>query len=150
MTQDAELPRITPNSVAVGQDLGVMEHLFTLDDVVKYASLADDNSSCFRPQGSLPIRLPPTMLSTVGLSLLRQSFQAGAVILAEQEEIYLQPAWTGQRLITRGKVSNKGQRRDRDFIEIETATYDEAGKELMRRRSTLYLTVEKSTVEESA
>ncbi len=144
MTQEPALPRITMEALSVGQDLGEMEHLFTPEDVAEYASEVADNSSWFQPQGNLPVRLHPTMLSTVSLSLLRLSFQAEAVILAEQEETYLQPAWTGQRLVSRGKIVDKGRKRDRDFIEVETSTWDEAGSELVRRRTTLYLTVEQS------
>ena len=144
VTQRDKLPTITPDAVAVGQDLGALEHLFTLEDVMGYAAEVANSSTWFEPHGDQPTRVHPTMLSTVGLRLLRQSFETEAVILTGQEEAYYGTAWTGQRLVTSGKISDKGQRRGREFIEIKTSTSDEAGRELVRRRTTVYLTVEKS------
>jgi|AP95_1055475.scaffolds.fasta_scaffold167762_2 hypothetical protein len=144
MAQEPTLPSITLDAVFVGQELGVLEHLFSIEDVVDYASEVADSSSWFHPHDNLSVRLHPAMLSTVSLRLLRLNFEASAVILAEQEETYFQSAWTGHRLTTRGKITGKGQRRGRDFVEIKTSTCDEDGRELVRRLTTLYLTVERS------
>ena len=47
MAQEPTLPSITLDAVFVGQELGVLEHLFSIEDVVDYASEVADSSSSF-------------------------------------------------------------------------------------------------------
>lgn len=131
-------------ALPVGQELSVIENFYTPEDVAQYAYEVSDGSPRHRPQGDLPLGLHPNMLSTVSLRLLRLSFQADAIILAKRQETYVRPAWTGQQLVSRGKIFDKGRKRGRDFIDIDTTTCDEAGNGLVRRRTTLYLTVEQN------
>jgi hypothetical protein len=78
-------------------------------------------------------------------SLLRKHFRTPDLVLIQTAHTYLAPLWTGVPLHTFGKVTDKGIRNEREYVEVETWTVNADGTEVARMRTTALLSVEKKS-----
>ena len=142
MTEGQHLPEITLEALATVQDLGTIEHLFTPEEVARYADFLADPSPWYRPVSpESPVRVHPMLLANDYSILLRNHFQTPHLVLIQTAHTYLRPAWTGQRLRTFGRIVDKGITNRRDYVEVETWTVDEEETEVARMLTTALLSV---------
>ncbi|MFQ5933370.1 MAG: hypothetical protein ACE5KI_01850, partial [Dehalococcoidia bacterium] len=89
------------------------------------------------------VRVHPMMLADEYSELILRNFRAPGLVLVETEHIYQAPIWTGRQLRSFGKVTDKGLRNGREFVEVETWTVDEDGTQVARMRTRALLSIEK-------
>lgn len=75
--------------------------------------------------------------------LLRKHFRAPHLVLVQTEHTYAAPLWAGRRLITSGKITDRGLRGGREYVTVETWTVDEDGAEVARMHTTALLSMDK-------
>ena len=139
-----DLPEISLDQFELGQDMGVLEKLFTSKEVAAYADSLQDESPWYRPGAKgEPVRVHPIMLADEYSTMILNRFTAPELVLVNTDQEYLAPIWSGRRLRSHGVVTDKGLQNGREFVEIETWTFDEDGARLARMRSKVLLSMEK-------
>lgn len=140
----ADLPEISLDQFEIGQDMGTLEKCYTPGDVATYADFLRDDSPWYRPstEGE-QVRVHPIMLADEYSTLILNRFTAPELVLVNTDQEYLAPIWTGRKLRSYGRVTDKGLQSGREFVEVETWTVDEDGTKLARMRSKVLLSMEK-------
>lgn len=68
-------------------------------------------------------------------------YNPGEAIHTKAENQYLNPPVVGKELIVAGTVSERFEKRGRQFLVFETTTRDEDGREIVRSKNTLLISM---------
>lgn len=136
----AEFKELTYENLQVGEEFFSGEHVVTPEDIETYAFAVDDHHPWFfddSPFGG-PIA-PPTLLGNQALRLRSTKYVVRGGLHAKQEFEFLQPIRPGMRVRTKGKLTDKYERRGKQYMVTEFVTIDEHGTELVRGKFTQML-----------
>jgi acyl dehydratase len=119
------LALLTFESAEVGTDLGSLDYMLT-----------EEKLNLFRRACGDPGARYPTIATKDFYYLLQNRFAVGLMLHAKHESNYVEPPALGQRLTVTGRVVDRYVRRGRGFVVVESVTTGEAGKTVVRSRTT--------------
>ena len=122
----------------IGETIGPYRYTVTREMAAYAASKGKISGSRY----SVASSLAPSTLTDNDYSLaFLQKYHAGEAIHTKAENHYLNPPIIGKELIVTGAVSDKFNKRGKDFLVFETATRDEDGREIVKSKNTLLLSL---------
>jgi len=134
----------TLDQIEVGDTLGPYEYVVTPELVQKMTGAVEEPNPWYlksSPFGG-PIA-PPTITGNDYAEVFFASYERGATVHTKAEHEFLNPIRIGKRLIVRGKILEKYERKGRDYVVIESVTTDEDGIEIARSRNHLLLSMKR-------
>ena len=94
------------------------------------------------PRYSAESQIAPSTLTDNDYSLAyMEKFHPGEAIHTKADNHYLNPPVIGKELIVTGTIADKFNKRGRDFIVFETTTRDEDGREIVRSKNTVLISM---------
>lgn len=135
-----EFRPLTYETLTVGEEFVSDEHLVTPEDIETYAFAVDDHHPWF--SGPSPFGGPvahPTLLGNQALRLRHSRYVVHAGLHATMEFHFVEPIRPGMRVRSRGRVSDKYERRGKPYMVTEFVTEDETGRVLVRGQFTQML-----------
>ena len=122
----------------VGDAIGPYRYTVTREMAAYAASKGNITGARFSADSSFA----PSTLTDNDYSLaFLQKYHPGEAIHTKAENHYLNPPVIGKELIVTGAVSEKFEKRGKDFLVFETTTYDEDGREIVKSKNTLLLSL---------
>ena len=122
----------------VGETIGPYRYRVTRE-MVEYAASKEMLSSS-RYSGDSPIAPSALTDNDYSLAFLIQ-YSPGDAIHTKAENRYINPPIVGKDLIVTGAVSDKFNKRGKEFLVFETTTRDEDGREIVKSKNTLLLSL---------
>lgn len=116
-------------SVVVGETLGPIEYVVTMEDVRKYCDDWEDPNPMYldsSPFGA-PIVPPAFRAGLDSFRLLGTRYDSHATLGYSTAHQFLNPVTIGKRLIVTGKLVDKYVKRGIEYVIIEYTTVDEDG-----------------------
>jgi hypothetical protein len=135
------------DSVIVGEKLGPIEYVVDKEAVEQYCDDWKDPNPIYledSPFGG-PVVPPAFRAGLDSFRLLATKFDSHATVGVKTEHEYINPAKTGKRLITTGKIADKYIKRGIEYVVIEYSLVDEDGVEIRRSVDHIALSVERAT-----
>lgn len=135
-----EFPKLTYETLTVGEEFVSDTHLVTPEDIEAYAFAVEDEHPWF--SGPSPFGGPvahPTLMANQALLLRHGKYIVHAGLHAKMEFNFLEPVRPGMRVRSRGRVIDKYERRGRQYMVTEYHTEDERGTPLVRGQFTQML-----------
>lgn len=87
-------------------------------------------------------QIAPSTLTDNDYSLAyMEKFHPGEAIHTKAENHYLNPPFIGKELIVTGTISDRFEKRGRNFLVFETTTRDEDGREIVKSRNTVLISM---------
>ena len=133
------------DSVIVGEKLGPIEYVVDKEAVEQYCDDWKDPNPIYlkdSPFGG-PVVPPAFRAGLDSFRLLATKFDSHATVGVKTEHEYINPAKTGKRLITTGKIADKYIKRGIEYVVIEYSLVDEDGVEIRRSVDHIALSVER-------
>ena len=122
----------------VGDRVGPYRYRVTREMAGYVASKEMLSSS--RYSGDSPIA--PSALTDNDYSLaFMVKYNPGDAIHTKAENHYINPPIVGKELIVTGAISDRFNKRGKDFLVFETTTRDEDGREIVKSKNTLLLSL---------
>ena len=122
----------------VGETIGPYRYRVTREMVAFAASKEMLSSSRYSGDSSIA----PSALTDNDYSLaFLIQYSPGDAIHTKAENRYINPPIVGKDLIVTGAVSDKFIKRGKDFLVFETTTRDEDGREIVKSKNTLLLSL---------
>lgn len=124
----------------VGEELGPIRYKVSEKLVKKSVELVDEPHPWYlsnSPFGG-PI-VPPLIIASDYIRAWSVKFFGEEPIHTKAEHHYINPAKVGKELIVTGKVTDRYNKRGRDYLVFETVTKDEDGLEIVRSKNTLLI-----------
>ena len=128
---------LTYEDLQVGEEFVSDTFLVTPEDIETYAVAVDDHHPWFLEES--PFGGPvahPTLLANQALRLRHSRYIVPAGLHAKMEFEFLEPIRPGVRARSRGRVTDKYERRGKPYMVTEYVTEDENGTVLVRGRFT--------------
>ena len=135
-----EFPKLTYDRLQVGEEFVSDTLLVTPEVIETYAWAVDDHHPWF--SGDSPFGgpvAPPTMLGNQALHLRHSRYTVPGGLHAKMEFEFVEPIQPGMRTRSRGRVTDKYERRGKPYMVTEFTTEDERGTVLVRGRFTQML-----------
>ena len=130
--------RLSLEDAQVGDAIGPYRYTVTPEMAAYAASKGDITGARFSADSSFA----PSTLTDNDYSLaFLQKYHPGEAIHTKAENHYLNPPIVGKELTVTGAVSDKFEKRGKDFLVFETATRDEDGREIVKSKNTLLLSL---------
>ena len=122
----------------IGDAIGPYRYTVTRE-MVKFAAsdqmLADSRYSA-------DSQFAPSTLTDNDYSLAyMEKFNPGEAIHTKADNHYLNPPVIGKELIVTGTITDRFNKRGRDFLVFDTATHDEDGREIVRSKNTVLISM---------
>ena len=122
----------------VGDAIGPYRYKVTREMVAFAASKEMLSSSRYSGESSIA----PSALTDNDYSLaFLIQYSPGDAIHTKAENRYINPPIVGKDLIVTGAVSDRFNKRGKDFLVFETTTRDEDGREIVKSKNTLLLSL---------
>lgn len=122
----------------VGDAIGPYRYTVTRE----MAQFAASNEMLAGSRYSTESRIAPSTLTDNDYSLAyMEKFSPGEAIHTKAENHYLNPPVIGKELIITGTISDRFNKRGRDFLVFETTTRDEDGREIVRSKNTVLISM---------
>lgn len=130
--------RLNLEDAQVGDTIGPYRYTVTREMAAYAASKGDITDARFSADSSFA----PSTLTDNDYSLaFLQKYHPGEAIHTKAETHYLNPPAIGKELTVTGAVSDKFEKRGKDFLVFETTTRDEDGREIAKSKNTLLLSL---------
>jgi 3-hydroxybutyryl-CoA dehydratase len=140
-----EFPKLTYETLTVGEEFVSDTHLVTPEDIEAYAFAVDDHQDLFTDPSAAGGRMAhPTLMANQALHLRHSKYIVHAGLHARMEFNFIEPVRPGMRVRSRGRVIDKYERRGRQYMVTEYVTEDERGTALVRGQFTQMLIPEGS------
>jgi hypothetical protein len=133
-------------SIDVGIALGPVETDISERAMYAYQQDWDDPNPWYTdasPWGA-PVAPPAFMAGLTGFNLLATRFNTRATVGVKTMHENLAPVFTKQKMTTRGRVADKYIKRGREYVVVESSSYDQAGREFRRSCDHIILSFEVS------
>ncbi len=122
----------------VGDRVGPYRYRVTREMAEYAASKEMLNSSRYSGDSTIA----PSALTDNDYSLaFMVKYNPGDAIHTKAENRYINPPIVGKELIVTGAVSDRFSKRGKDFLVFETTTCDEDGREIVKSKNTLLLSL---------
>jgi acyl dehydratase len=133
----ATLPRLTPETAPVGQDLRPMPVRYSHEDAVEYAtSKQADPKPPWVGEGA---RIHPGWLAARMTPMIHHSYDYGPAIHARSQIQHLAPALAGQTVTVAGHFTETYERKGHHYAVVDGVILAEDGTELAHlRHTTIY------------
>ena len=130
-SQVTEFRKLTLDSLKVGEEFVSDDHLVIPEDIEAHGFAVEDEHPWLAEQTA-----PPTLMANQALHLRHSKYVVHAGLHARMEFNFLEPIRLGMRVRTRGKVTDKYERRGKPYMVTEYVTEDETGRVLVRGQFT--------------
>jgi 3-hydroxybutyryl-CoA dehydratase len=134
------------DSIVIGEELGPWSVEITEAVVRDYCSDWDDPNPIYlkgTADGGPPVTPPAFMAGLACFRLLGRKYNASATIGAKTEQENLRPIRIGHTLRTEGRIVEKYIKRGREYVVIESTSYDDDGQPVRNSRDHILLSVER-------
>ena len=122
----------------VGETIGPYRYRVTREMVAFAGSKEMLSSSRYSGDSTIA----PSALTDNDYSLAFMiQYNVGDAIHTKAENHYINPPIVGKELIVTGAVSDRFNKRGKDFLVFETTTCDEDGREIVKSKNTLLLSL---------
>ena len=122
----------------VGDTIGPYRYRVTRE-MAEYAASKEMLRSSRYSGGSA---IAPSALTDNDYSLaFMVNYKPGDAIHTKAENHYINPPIVGKELIVTGAISDRFNKRGKDFLVFETTTRDEDGREIVKSKNTLLLSL---------
>jgi hypothetical protein len=138
-------------SVDVGTELGAVETDISERAMFAYQKDWDDPNPWYTeasPWGG-PVAAPAFMAGLTGFNLLATRFNTRATVGVKTAHKNLAPVFTGQKMTTKGRLTDRYIKRRREYVVVESSSYDESGNEFRRSCDHIMLSFERSPFEDT-
>lgn len=135
---DGALPELSPEHLAVGQELSPRTYRLSLDEAIAWAAEADNQHAWYRepsPFGGRPI-VHPVLFARDPIRLLRHNFAYKATIHAATDLAYQGAGWPDRDYTVYGFIADAYERKGNSYVVVDTLTVDQDGREIVRNRHT--------------
>ena len=122
----------------VGDRVGPYRYRVTRE-MAEYAASKEMLSSS-RYSGDSPIAPSALTDNDYSLAFMIQ-YRPGDAIHTRPKTHYIEPPIVGKELIVTGAISDRFNKRGKDFLVFETTTCDEDGREIVKSKNTLLLSL---------
>jgi acyl dehydratase len=132
-----EFPTLTYEGLTVGEEFLSDTYTVTPEEIETYTWAIDDHHPWFTgpsPFGG-PIA-PPTIAANQALRMRHNTYVVPAGLHAKMQYEFLEPIRPGMRVVSRGRVIDKYERRGRPYMVTEYVTVDEKNTPLVRGQFT--------------
>ena len=126
----------------VGETIGPYRYRVTREMAEYAASKEMGSSQWFSNDAPLDGPIAPSTLTDNdwGLAFM-QKYTTGEVVHTKAQHHYITPPLIGKELIVTGVVSDRFNKRGKDFIVFETTTHDQDGREIVKSKNTLLISL---------
>ena len=126
----------------VGETIGPYRYRVTRE-MAEFGSSAEVRASAwFSGDGDSGPGFAPSTLTDNDYSLaFMEKYIPGEVVHTKAENHYLNPPIIGKELTITGRVAERYEKRGRDFLVFETETRDEDGREIVKSRNTVLISL---------
>ena len=122
----------------IGDAIGPYRYTVTME-MAQFAASADLWADSFYSADS---HIAPSTLTDNDYSLAyMEKFHPGEAIHTKADNHYLNPPIIGKELTVTGTIADKFNKRGRDFLVFETTTRDEDGREIVRSKNTVLISM---------
>jgi hypothetical protein len=135
------------DTIVVGTELGPVETRITDKAMRNYQADWDDPNPWYTdasPFGG-PVAPPAFMAGLTGFQLLSTQFNTRATVGVKTAHENLAPVLVaeGQKMVTRGRITDKYVKRGLEYVVVESTSYDAAGNPFRRSTDHILLSFEK-------
>jgi hypothetical protein len=133
------------DAIKVGEELGPFVMHVGEEEVRRYCEDWDDPNPLYLETSSLggPLVPPAFMAGLHGSRLLAMKYDSRATGVTRTEHEVLRPLRVGQTMTTIGRIAEKFVKRGREYLVIESTSYDENGEVFRRSRDHILLSLER-------
>ena len=127
------------DGIEPGLELGTRELVITPDWIEKYMGSIDDRNPWYTQDSPLGGPIAPSAVFNYELELFDGWHPAGIgedILNTKQSWEFHRPLRPGQRLIVKGRVKERYEKRGREHITMEASAYDEQGNLVCRSTTT--------------
>lgn len=122
----------------IGDAIGPYRYTVTTE----MAQFAASSEMMAGPRYSADSQFAPSTLTDNDYSLAyMEKFHPGEAIHTKADNHYLNPPVIGKELIVTGTITDRFNKRGRDFLVFETTTRDEDGREIVRSKNTVLISM---------
>ncbi len=128
-----------PDGIDPGLELGTRELVITLEWIEKYMGSIDDRNPWYTDNSPLGGPIAPSAVFNYEMELFGGWHPSGIgddVLNTKQSWEFHRPLRPGQRLIVKGRVKERYEKRGREHITMEASAYDEDGTLVCRTTTT--------------
>lgn len=130
----------------VGDELGPWEHEVTEGMVRQMTDVLEEPDPWYREDSPFGGPIAPATISADDyIRLLETRFTHSGAVHTKAEHEFINPVRPGKRYIVRGKVTDRYEKKGRDYIVIESVTTDEDGLDIVRSRNILLISLKART-----
>ena len=127
------------DGIEPGLDLGTRELVITADWIEKYASSIDDRNPWYTDDSPFGGPIAPAAVFNYEMELFggwHPPNIVGRILNTDQTWEFFQPMRPGQRILIKGRVHDRYEKRGREYIAMEATAWDEGGQLLCRTVTT--------------
>lgn len=128
-----------PDGIDPGIDLGSREIVLTPDWIEKYMGSIDDRNPWYTDDSPYGGPIAPAAVFNYEMELFKGWHPPGVigtVLNTGQKWEFRRPMCPGQRVLLKGRVAERYERRGREYIAMEATAHDEEGNLLCRTVTT--------------
>ena len=131
--------RSYPDGIEPGLDLGTRELVITRDWIEKYMGSIDDRNPWYSDDSPFGGPIAPSAVFNYEMELFAGWHPpriTGTILNTSQSWEFRRPLRPGQRVILRGQVHDRYEKRGREYIALEATACDQDGNLLCRTVTT--------------